>query len=232
MFRLILVLATVLIATTAEAQKVYRLPAGDYLITGDVRPIGPVIVPGTVVPPPVDPIVPPPVVPVATLTKAVTDAVNAIPASDKRHTAAVKVSAVYQMIGSKVEDDTLPFASAGAAVAYMMKPALGVSDAATWAGVSAIVEAKLNGCQSKADCLTTLNTAASAVLATVPASESAVASLEPGVMRADSEVMQSLAKTYGIDWNAFLMILLELFLKFLPMIISAVEKVGFLILFA
>jgi hypothetical protein len=220
------------LSSAAEPQSipVWTLKAGHYTVVGgkivNFPPSGPVV------PPPDDPVVPPPVVPVATLTKAVTDAVNAIPASDKRHAAAVKVSGLYQMIGSKVEDDTLPFASAGAAVAWMLKPAIGVSDAATWDGVNAVVEKALSGCQTKAACVTALNQAASAVTSTVPASEKACAALEPGIMLGDNKAFQELAKVYGIDWNAFLMTLLELFLKFLPHIISAVEKVGFLILFA
>lgn len=226
-------LAAVLAASPAFAQRVYNLPTGQYLITGEVRAVGPVINPdGPVIPPVTPPVVPPVVPPVNDFSGKVTAAVNAISISEQRHAAAVKVSGIYQMIGSKVEDDTLPFASAGNAVNWMMKPAIGATDAATWAGVTAIVEAKLNGCQSKADCLSTLNTAASSVLATAPKSEAAVAALEPGVMLDDNETFQTLAKAYGFDWNAFLMVLLELFMKFLPLIISTVEKVGFLILFA
>lgn len=237
MSRLVL-LAVVLaasFASTAHAQRVYNLPSGQYLITGEVRAIGPVISPdGPVVPPVVVPPVTPPVIPpVNSFAANVTAVVNAIPVSEQRHAAAVKICGVYQMVGSKVEDDTLPFASAGSAVSWLLKPAIGATDAATWAGVNAIVEAKLNGCQSKADSLAALNTAASSVLATAPKSEAAVAALEPGVMLDDNETFQTLAKAYGFDWNVFLMTLLELFMKyFLPMIISVVEKFGVLILFA
>jgi hypothetical protein len=198
MSRLVLLAAVLAasVASTASAQRVYNLPSGQYVITGEVRAVGPVISPdGPVVPPPV---VPPPVVP-ATLTKAVTDAVNAIPSSDKRNAAALKLSKVYGMMAGQ----KLPPAKAVEAVNTIVNLGLG-ADSKTLEGVYAVVNAALGKCTTDAAVSAVLSEAADAVGATVPAS---------------GDEHQT-AEKYGIDWDKFMSFIMQLLTVLLPIILA------------
>lgn len=210
-------------AAAVEQITVFRVTAGYYVVQG-----------GVIVPfgeqPPVPPVVPP-VVPTTDLAKAILAEIAKIPANNARHTAATKLCGVYQVVSSKVDDDTISFSSAAQGVDFLLKPAIGTAAAKTWEPVTNLVEAAMNGCTSKASCLATMNEAASAILSTVPNSANAVEAMQAGKMLGENEEFKQLAKVYGFDWNAFLMMLLEVFLKLLPLIISAV-KYGALILIA
>jgi hypothetical protein len=210
MFRLSLILATVLAASPAFAQRVYDLPAGQYLITGEVRAIGPVISPdGPVVPPPVDPVVPP-VVPVPQFSKSVTDAVGKIAVSDKRHESALKLTATYQMLGGQVKDGKIHPTNAVAAADMICPIALG-SDGKTWAGVFTVVNTAVGKAGTPEATAAVFDAAATAILSTVPAAGDG-----------SDEDMQQAAERYGFDWTTFMAFLMQLLQILLPLIISYV----------
>lgn len=212
MFRLILILATVLAASTAHAQRVYNLPAGQYLITGEVRAVGPVISPdGPVVPPVVPPVTPPVVPPVNEFAGKVTAAVNKIATSDKRHEAALKLSATYQMLAGQVRDGKIHPASAVQAADLICPIALG-SEGKTWANVFAVVNAEVGKAGEAGACASIFTAAAEAVLSTVPAGADEDLSTDTG--------LQAAAARYGFDWTTFMAFLMELLKVLLPLIIS------------
>ena len=200
--RLVL-LAAGLAASPAFAQRVYNLPAGSYVITGEVRAVGPVINPdGPIVPPgPDDPVVPPQ----TAFAKAVTDAVAKIPASDKRHTAALKLTATYQMLAGQVKDGKIHPANAVQAADLICPIALG-ADKKDWGGVFSVVNDAVGKAGTPEATAAVFTAAADAVLSTVPA--------------AGDGDMAAAAERYGFDWDSFLAFLMQLLQILLPLIIS------------
>ena len=207
MFRILLLCAAVLaasFASAADAVKIYNLPAGQYLISGEVRAIGPVISPdGPVVPPvpPVDPVVPTPTV----FSKAVVAEVNKIPASDKRHESALKLTATYQMLAGQIKDGKIHPSNAVQAADLICPIALG-ADKSAWTGVFAIVNAAVGKAGTPEATAGVFTTAADAVLSTIPA--------------AGDGDMAAAAARYGFDWDSFMSFLMELLKILLPLIIS------------
>ena len=200
----LLTLAAILTASVtsaAEPQQIilWKLDAGYYLIQGGqpvlFSPSGPVV-------PPDDPIVPPPT---TEFSKAVTTAALLIPVSDKRHTAAMKLTATYQMLGGQVKDGKIHPANAVAAADMICPIALGV-DGKAWQGVFSVVNAELAKAGDAAACASVFDAAATAVLSTVPAA-------------ADGD-MQAAAQRYGFDWDVFMEFLMKLLVMLLPLIIS------------
>jgi hypothetical protein len=104
--RLVL-LAAVLAATPAFAQRIYNLPAGQYLITGEVRTIGPVITPD-------GPDVPtPPIVPdqLTDRSKAIKAAAEAATSDPYRDQTAQQLASLYREIAKKVREGAIKDAS-------------------------------------------------------------------------------------------------------------------------
>lgn len=250
--RLVL-LAAVFAASVASAAApvkitVYKLEAGYYCIqNGEIvafPPGGPVV-------PPDDPIVPP----VSEFSKAVTDAVAKIPASDKRHEQAMKMTAVLQLVGTKVGDGTLPFANAGQMVNLLAKAALGNANSELlqamleldansiikllermggayndWSLVISVIEAELSKQSTKTASAQVLDAAAVSVLSTVPSSEEAVSAMRANGPLKDNAAFQKLATLYKFDWDTFLAFLMQLLQALLPLIISASKiAIGILI---
>jgi len=136
MFRLILILAAVLAASPVFAQRVYSLPAGDYLIKGDVRAIGPVINPdGPVVPPVV-----PPVTPVTpTKAEAIKAAAEAATADPQRATTANNLATMLGMVKSQVDAGTLKDYQTIAASVNWLWDQLTTGRAAAWAPTKSLI---------------------------------------------------------------------------------------------
>jgi hypothetical protein len=188
----------------ADAAKIYNLPAGSYVITGQVRAVGPVISPDGPQPDP-NPDPNPDPTPVSQFSKAVTDAVAKIPASDKRHTAALKLTATYQMLAGQVKDGKIHPANAVQAADLICPIALG-PDKKDWGGVFSVVNAEVGKAGTPEATAATFTAAADAVLSTVPA--------------AGDGDMQAAAERYGFDWDSFLAFLMQLLQILLPLIIS------------
>ena len=202
MIRAILFMAAFISASAAVAAQpvkivVYQLDAGYYVVqNGEIVPF-----------PPNGPIVPPtpPIVPVSQFAKAVTDEVAKIPASDKRHTAALKLTATYQMLAGQVSDGKIHPANAVQAADLICPIALG-TDKAAWGGVFSVVNAAVGKAGTPEATAAIFTEAADAVLSTVPAT-------------GDGD-MAAAAERYGFDWDAFLAFLMELMKILLPLIIS------------
>lgn len=200
------VLLTAAVATCAEPvpMTIWRITEpGWYAVSGSqivaFQPGGPIVPP---------PVVPPVVPPVSKFAKDVTDAVAKIPVSDKRHEAAMKLTATYQILAGQVKDGKIHPTSAVQAAELICPIALG-SEKAAWTGVFAIVNDAV-GKAGTADATAAVFTAAAdAILATVPA--------------ASDGDMKAAAERYGFDWDSFLAFLMELLKILLPLIISAVK---------
>lgn len=134
-------------------------------------------------------------------SKVVVVEVNKIAANDSRHAAALKLSKTYEMLA----DQTIPADKTVEAVNTIAKLALG-SDAATWSGVTAVVNQALGKCTTEAAADAVLNGAASAIASTVPSS--------------GDEDMAAVAERYGLDWEKFLSFLMDLLIKLLPLLIQ------------
>jgi len=205
MFRFALLAAFLAASLSSAAEPVpitvFRISEpGYYMISGSqivsFAPGGPVILP-------VDPVVDPVVPPVSTLTKTIASRIASIPATDKRHEVALKLSKTYQMLAGQ----TLPPAKVVEAVDKIVAMVLSASDVATWAGVSSEVTAALAKCTTESAVSAVLNEASVAVGASVPAS-------------GDDE--KATAELYGIDWDAFMKFLMQLLTMLLPLIIKGI----------
>lgn len=187
------------VAGEPEAITVWKLDAGYYVVSGSqivaFPPSGPVV-------PPVDPPVVPPT-PDSDFSKAVINAVMTVPASDKRNTAAFKLSGIYEMLAGQ----KLPPAKAVEAISSIVNLGLG-SDKETLAGVYAVVNAELARCKDEAAVSAVLSKAADAVGSTVPVS--------------GGEDEAQTAKRYGIDREAFRQFIMDLIIKLLPIILAMI----------
>ena len=213
-FLLFLAMCVSAVASASEPQQitVWKLDAGYYIVSGSqivaFPPGGPVI-------PPNDPVVPPQ----TPFAQAVTAAVTAIPESDKRHQAAMKLTATYQMFAGQLKDGKLHPTSAVAAAELLCPIALG-SDKAAWGPVLAVVNAEVGKAGTPEATAAVFTQAAEVVLSTVPNSGPALAMMQAGMMMGENEEMTKLAKSFGFDWSKFMEFVMDLFLKLLPFIIS------------
>jgi hypothetical protein len=82
-------------------------------------------------------------------------------------------------------------------------------DKAAWGGVLAVVNTAVGKASTAADCAGVFDSAAMAVLSTVPASGDG-----------SDEAMQAAAERYGFDWTSFMEFLMKLLTVLLPLIIS------------
>lgn len=194
--------ATAQAPTTASVQTitVFRVTAGDYVIQGGTLvPFGTQPIPPTPEPP--TPPVPP--VPVNEFAKAIVAEINKVAATDKRHTAAMKLTATYQMLAGQVKDGKIHPTNAVAAADMICPIALG-TDGKAWAGVFAVVNAVVGKAGTAEATAAVFDDAAGAVLSTVPASGD----------------LEAAAERYGFDWSTFMAFLLQLLQILLPLIIS------------
>jgi len=143
--------------------------------------------------------VPPQPEPDSDFVKVVVGAVQAIPESDARHAAALKLAKTYEMLAGQ----DIPVDKVVNAVETIAKLAL-QADAKAWEGVRKVVETRLGQCQTEADCDKILAEATEAIESTIPASE-----LDPAAA----------AESYGFDWDTFLDFLMKLLTMLLPLII-------------
>lgn len=222
MFRVML-LAAFLAASVAQAASpaIYDLPAGKYLITGEVRAIGPVIVPGGPVVPPVDPVDPvDPVVP-DDAAKLTTDLINAMPASDTRHKNAIKFAGTLKLLADTAKEKQ---SSVDAIIGvYPQLMAIAVPDP-DWKHIHAAIIDGLKKCQSTAACALTLEQYATGAMSTVPSKS------DPKLVRGvSSDEVASAAQEYGFDWASIMEILLPLLIKLLMEWLSFVQYVTVLL---
>ncbi len=186
------------LASAAQPQQitVWKLDAGYYIVSGSqilaFPPEGPVV-------PPDDPVVPPS----TPFAQAVTAAVNQIAVSDKRHQAAMKLTATYQMLAGQVKDGKIHPSNAVQAAELLCPIALG-SEKAAWGRVCSVVTDEVSKAGTPEATAAVFTAASDAVLATVPASGD----------------LQAAAERYGFDWDKFMAFLMELIVKLLPLIIS------------
>lgn len=191
-------------AADVETLTVYRINTpGDYVMQGNTL-VRYGSIPTPPVPPPDDPVVPP-VVPVSDLSKAIVAEISKIPASDKRHTAAMKLTATYQMLAGQVRDGKIHPTNAVAAADMICPIALGADGKqAPWPAVFAVVNAAVGKAGTTEATAAVFDEAATATLSTVPASGD----------------LEATAERYGFDWTSFLAFLMELLKILLPLIIS------------
>ena len=205
MFRFMLALAVALAASSTFAQRVYNLPAGQYLITGEVRAVGPVISPDGPVIPPVEPVVPP-VVP-DDAAKLTADLIKALPASDTRHKNAIKLAGTLKLLADQAKERQLDSEAIVGVYSPLMAYAVPDPD---WKPIHAAILAGLKKCPSPAVCASTLEQYAAGAMSTVPSKA------DPKMVRGvSSDEVAAAAEEYGFDWSMILEILLPLLLKLL-----------------
>ena len=212
MIRGFLILAAFLaasVASTADAQRVYNLPAGQYLITGEVRAVGPVISPDGPVVPPVDPVVPPVVDDSA---KMMAEIIKALPETDGRHQNAIKFAGTLKLLADQAKEKQL---SADTIIkVYSPLMAVAVSDS-DWKPVHEFVLAGVKKCQSPAVCSSLLGQFAAGAMSTVP-----VKGDKEKFRGTSSDEIAAAAEEYGFDWSALLKLLLPLLLALLEQWLS------------
>lgn len=185
-------------AASVQTITVFRVTAGDYVIQG-----GTLVPFGTQPIPTPDPTPDP--TPVSDLSKAVVAEINKIPVSDKRHTAAMKLTATYQMLGGQVRDGKIHPTNAVAAADLICPIALGADGKqAPWPGVFSVVNAAVGKAGTVEATAAVFDEAATATLSTVPASGD----------------LEATAERYGFDWTSFLAFLMQLLQILLPLIVS------------
>ncbi len=155
--------------------------------------------------------------PVSDLAKNVVAAVNKLPANDARHSAAMKLAAVCQVLGEQVGTGKIHPTDSAQAFQLIGKAAL-AKDATTWGNVLGVIESALTKATTADAAAKVLNTAGSAVLSTVPDSSDAVETMTGGGPLKDNQAFKALAEKYGFDWNAFLQFVMQLLTLLLPLI--------------
>lgn len=213
MIRGFLILAAFLaasIASTAEAQRVYNLPAGQYLITGEVRAVGPVISPdGPVIPPGPDPVIP------DDAAKVTSDLIKDLPASDARHKNAIKLAGTLKLLADQAKERQLDSEAIIGVYSPLMAIAVPDDD---WKPIHAAILAGLKKCPSPAVCASTLEQYAAGAMSTVPNKA------DPKMVRGvSSDEVAAAAEEYGFDWSTILEILLPLLLKLLMEWLSCLQ---------
>lgn len=216
MSRFMLALAVILTASSAFAQRVYNLPAGKYLITGEVRAVGPVISPdGPVIPPGPDPVIP------DDASKVTADLINALPASDTRHKNAIKLAGTLKLLADQTKERKLD--SEAIVGVYSPLMAIAVPDA-DWKHIHTAIVAGLKACPSPAVCASTLEQYAAGAMSTVPNQA------DPKIVRGvSSDEVAAAAEEYGFNWATILNLLLPILLKLLEQWLSFVQVVGALL---
>jgi hypothetical protein len=214
------VAAVMMAAACPAAEMIFHVTAPGYyaLVDGklvavkvvEVSPVGPVVPTPTPEPKP-DPTP-------SNLSKDIKAKIALMPANDKRHEGALKLSKTYQMLG----EQKLPPAKAVEAVNTIVSLALG-ADAQAWSEVGSVVSAALGRCVTEAAVSAVLIEAADAVLSTVPASDAAVAQMQGGLKAGETDEMKALGEKYGIDWAAFMAMLVQLMTVLLPLIIQLIK---------
>lgn len=207
MSRFMLALAVILTASSAFAQRVYNLPAGQYLITGEVRAVGPVISPdGPVIPPGPDPVIP------DDASKVTADLINALPASDTRNKNAIALAGTLKMLADQTMERQL--SSDVIVKVYSPLMAVAVPDD-NWKPIHAAILAGLKKCPLPATCASTLEQYAAGAMSTVPSKA------DPKMVRgASSNEIEAAAEEYSFDWSALLKLLLPLLLALLEQWLS------------
>lgn len=142
---------------------------------------------------------PPPQPPPSELSAVIVAEVEKIAENDARHAAALKLSATYEMLA----DQTIPVGKTASAVNTIANLALS-SDAATWSGVTAVVNAALGKCATEAAADAVLKNVSGAIASTVPSA---------------GDTAEAAAR-YGLDWEKFLAFLMDLLIKLLPLLIK------------
>lgn len=148
MTRGFLIAVGLLVAATSTAAdaRIYSLPAGQYLITGDVRAVGPVILPDSPFPPPQPPPVPfPPPTPtpipvVPSDAKALKAAAESATADPARTATAANLAAVATLLKQQVEKGSLKdYATISEAYVYLSDQMIPRTGKAAWARFQTLV---------------------------------------------------------------------------------------------
>jgi hypothetical protein len=208
-FLAILVAFVAVVASAAETAKVYNLPGGSYLITGQVRAVGPVISPvGPVIPDPDDPIP-------DDVSKLTRDLITALPASDTRHKNAIKLAGTLKLLADQTKERNL--SSDAIAKVYSPLMAIAVPDD-DWKHIHTAILAGLKGCPSPAVCASSLEAWAAGAMSTVPNKA------DPKIVRGVGEdEIAAAAEEYGFDWSMLFELLLPILLKLLEQWLSYVS---------
>lgn len=219
-FGFLAVMLAASVASSAAAQKIYNLPAGQYLITGEVRAVGPVISPdGPVVPPVPGPVVPPADV-LSADAKAVKTAAEGATADPNRANTAKGLATAAGLIRKSVADGTLPnYEAISRGLAFLWD---GTTKLAAWTPARKIVFDRLESLAQEG----AQPAAYAAYLADVE--KGFTASIPVNLLMDDDTTTGHVKVTVGgqdVDlqgnWEQILAMLFELFIKFiLPLIIS------------
>lgn len=213
-------------APSVQAITVYRVTAGDYIVTNDRQ-----IVPFSTQPIPPTPEPPTPPAPVSDLSRAIVSEINKITASDSRHAAATKLGAAYDALGG----GTIPQAKAVEVANALMAMVLTSAEQKSMAGVTGVVNAALAKCITDASVAETFKEAGVACVSTVPASAPAIAQMQSDLAASDQDELKALGERYGIDWAAFMQMLMQFMTVILPIILQffkAAAVVGQFVLLA
>lgn len=158
----------------------------------------------------------PPVPPVSDLAKAVVAEINKITANDARHGAATKLGAAYDALGGT----TIPAAKAVEVANAMTAMVLTAAERQLMTGAMAAVNTALAKCTTDAQVAATFKEAGAACVSTVPASAAAVAQMQSDLAAADQDELKALGERYGIDWAAFMNMVMQFLTVILPIILQ------------
>lgn len=200
-------------AADVETFTVFRINTpGDYVIQNGV-----LVRYGSIPTPPVPPEPPtPPVPPVSDLAKAVVAEINKVAASDARNAAATKLGAAYDALGGA----TIPAAKAVEVANAMTAMVLTAAERQLMTGAMTAVNAALAKCTTDAQVAATFKEAGAACVSTVPASAAAVAQMQSDLAMADQDELKALGERYGIDWAAFMNMVMQFLTVILPIILQ------------
>lgn len=175
------------------------------------------------VPPTPDP-VPDPVPPVSDLSKAIVAEINKISPSDARHMAAVKLGTVYEAVGG----EKVPPAKAVEVAVKGVTLMLTTAEMTMMAPVVSLVNAALTKCTTEADVSAVFLEAGTACVSTVPNSESALAQMGTKLQAGETDELKALGERYGIDWSAFMQMMMQFLTVILPLILQLLKTTAFI----
>jgi hypothetical protein len=87
-------------------------------------------------------------------------------------------------------------------------------------GAMTAVNAALAKCTTDAQVAATFKEAGAACVSTVPASAAAVAQMQSDLAMADQDELKALGERYGIDWAAFMNMVMQFLTVILPIILQ------------
>lgn len=217
MFRAFLILAAVFAATVCQAAAVEEIvifkinTPGYYVIeAGKIVPFG--------APTPTPEPEPQPE-PTTSLTKAVVAEINKIAANNARHAAATKLGKSYEMLAGQTVSPAKAVDVSRAVVAFMLTS----TEAQSLAGAVSVVNAALAKCTTDAAVSAVFSEAGAACVSTVPNSEAALSQMGTKLKAGETDEFKALGERYGIDWAAFMQMLVQFMTVILPIILQFIK---------